>query len=952
MIEPFSPASFHKIIPTFIWRSIYSTNYDFVIERAYDQVADRIQDLTAVIRNTRVQSIFKTDRSLPYYKIHGCLTNVNDKELPLILTPDQYITHKINRDRLFIRLLEECHDFTFIFVGYSFADYEIRTILQMLEQEKEAKPRFYMVGPSIRDAEESFWESKKVSSLRMTFKKFLETLDSEITKQNRILSKALPALDSPIHSQFVVSPDVVRPSASLQSFLQNDIDYVHSALTAHTNSAKEFYKGYFTSWDPIIRNLDVQRKTTDSILSEIFLEDIYSGDDKSPLFILIQGYAGSGKSVVLKRLAWDASITFQKFCIFYKPNTSIRYESISELYNFVKKRIFIFIDNAMSKDDEIKRLLDRAVKDKLPITIVASERTNVWNQENNGLRNYLDFQYKVEYLNDKEIDDLLDLLDKHNSLGFLTGKPKDEQKLLLGPKAGRVLLVALYEATHGKPFRDIVKDEYDKILPDTAKSLYLTVSILHMLGSSARAGLISRVHGISFHRFKEEFFKPLEFIIFDKRDYKINDYVYLTRHQYIAQMVFETVLIEDQSRFDEFMRILTYLDIDYDNDRNAFIYLTNAKRLLEHFPDRTHIHNIYKRAEEISPNNPKLLQQMAILEIESKNIGKAEEYISEANELMKGDDPIILHTFAEIEFKKAENSKNNLEKNGFLGKAIKLCDALLKDFGSSPFAFHTILKSLNSKLEFALSSADSPTIERIIKDIERRFRDAKQAFPLHEFILEVEASFNQIINNTPEALILLMKAHEVNKSSPFIATRLSNVYETNSEIDKALEVLHETLNSIPGDKDINYNYAMLLMRKSPENFVDLLHYLKKSFTEGDNRFQAQFWYARTLFLNNQIEESRVFFKRLSSLSIDPQVKNTPRGIIGLESNPKEFTGRIKMLESSYGFVKRDIYGDDVFISLHDNFVNWNTFKINDPVKFNIGFSYKGSVGIDLKHKPL
>lgn len=948
LIEPFKPADFHKIIPTFRWRSIYTTNYDLIIERAYDQVSDRIQDLIPVYKNTRVHNIYKTDNSLPYYKIHGCLTNINDRDLPLILTPDQYISHKLNRDRLFIRLLEECHDFTFIFVGYSFADIEIRTILQMMDQEKEGKPRYYMVGPKIKDAEAAFWEGRKISSIKMSFKDFIITIDQKISKQNRILSKAIPVTAHPIHTQFVVNINEVRPSASLQEFIQNDIDYIHSALTSPNSTPREFYKGSFNNWDPIIRNLDVQRKVTDSILSEIFLEDIYSGDDKEPLFVLIQGYAGSGKSVVLKRLAWDAAVTFQKFCIFYRPNTSIRYENVSELYNFVKRRIFIFVDNALSKDEEIKKLFDRSVKERLPITLVASERTNIWNQENNTLKNYLGYSYKIEYLNDREIEELLDLLDKHKSLGFLEGKPKEEQKHLLGPKSGRVLLVALYEATHGKPFRDIVKDEYDKIQPDTAKSLYLTVSILHMLGSAARAGLISRVHGINFNRFKEEFFMPLEFIVFDRRDYKINDYVYLTRHPYIAQMVFETVLTDEQSRFDEFIRILAYLDIDFDNDRSAFIYLTNAKRLLELFPNRSLIRNIYKKAIEVSPNNPKLLQQMAILEIETRSIKKAEQYISEANELIKGNDPIILHTFAEIEFSKAENSNNTLEKNGFLDKAIKLCDKLLKDFGSSPFSYHTILKSLNAKLELALVSSDNPTIERIVKDIERRFRDSKQEFPLQEFILEVEASFNQIVNNSPKALDLLIKAHEVNKSSPFIATRLSNIYEANGDIEKARIILNETLNSIPGDKDINFNYAMLLMKLNSENYKDLLYYLRKSFTEGDNRYQAQFWYARTLFLDNQIDESKRFFKTLSKLNIDPQIKNTPRGIVETEQKPIVYTGRIIKLELSYGFLKRDIYGDDLFISKYDNYDTWLQLKNNDPITFNIGFNYKGPVCVNVK----
>jgi hypothetical protein len=131
IIEPFKPGDFNKLVPTFKWRSIYTTYYDLIIERAYDSIGNTsVQTLSKVYRNTRVQNIFLNDQSLPYYKLHGCLDNINDGDLPLILTPDQYITHKNNRDRLFAKLYEEAHDFTFIFVGYSFADIEIRTILQ------------------------------------------------------------------------------------------------------------------------------------------------------------------------------------------------------------------------------------------------------------------------------------------------------------------------------------------------------------------------------------------------------------------------------------------------------------------------------------------------------------------------------------------------------------------------------------------------------------------------------------------------------------------------------------------------------------------------------------------------------------------------------------------------------------------------------------------------------
>jgi tetratricopeptide (TPR) repeat protein len=948
IITPFEPNEKHKLIPTFKWRSIYTTNYDFIIEKSYSAVKDSIQDLSVVIRNTRVQNIHATNKSLPYYKIHGCLSIINDLKLPLILTPDQYINHSENRERLFNKLLEEAHDYTFVFVGYSFADIEIRSILQLLEKEKEGRPRFYMVGPSIREAEESFWETKRISSLKMTFDNFLAELDGSIPKNNRTLSKARPTVDMPIYHHFFVDVNKVSPSESFRNFLEDDIEYVHSSMPTQSTDAKEFYKGYFVNWDPIVRNLDVKRDLTESILSEVFLEDYYSNNDEKTIFILIKGFAGSGKSVLLKRLAWDAAVSFEKLCIFYKPNTVIRYDNILELHSYVRKRIFIFVEDLLNHEDELKRLIEKCVKENLPVTIVGCERTNTWNQDNNQLSKFLTLDYSLEYLNNKEIKELLLVLRKFNSLGHLSGKTEAEQLELLGEKAGRVLLVALYEATHGKPFRDIIKHEYDTISTDTAKSLYLTVSILHMLGSYARAGLISRVHGIGFDEFKKELFLPLEYIVFDRKDYKINDYIYQTRHPYIAEIVFEMVLLEEQQRFDEIIRILTYLDIDYDSDRNAFIYLTSAKRLLKLFSNSTFILNVYKKAGELTKNNSKLYQQMAIYEIEKNNIIQAEKYIAIANDIEKGNDPVILHTFAELEYKKSELAKSQLEKISLLDKSVSLCDSLIRGFGASIFSFHTLLKSLNQKLELSLRTADEPTIERLIKDIEKRFRDAKQAFPSQEFILEAESRFNAILNNSPEALELLEKAYKLNKSSPYIAMRLSNFYESNGRTDDALNTLKVTLDHIPGDKDINFSYAFLYLKKYPNNYNESLYYLKKSFTQNDSRHSAQFWCARSLYLNNNIEEGKLLFKKLSSLAIDPLIKNYPDGLVVENGKKVIFRGKAIRVETTYAFVKREAYGDDVFLHRFENHEIWHDLKSGDNLSFNIAFNYKGAIALNVK----
>jgi SpoVK/Ycf46/Vps4 family AAA+-type ATPase len=135
-----------------------------------------------------------------------------------------------------------------------------------------------------------------------------------------------------------------KPSQSLISVLENDVEYIHENLTSTTTDPKEFYKGYFINWDPIIKEYDSKRTISDNILYEVFLKD--EAKDKGNFqFYMLLGYAGSGKSVTLKRIAWEASTQLNKICIFYKSNTNLRAEPIIELFNFVKERIYIFIDD-------------------------------------------------------------------------------------------------------------------------------------------------------------------------------------------------------------------------------------------------------------------------------------------------------------------------------------------------------------------------------------------------------------------------------------------------------------------------------------------------------------------------------------------------------------------------------------------------------------------------------
>lgn len=942
IFKEFKPGDHHLRIPLYHWHSIYTTNYDLLIEDSYDKVKNRQQVLATFIRNgERIKDKMSIPNAIMYNKLHGSITEINNVDLPLILTPDQYVDHRDNRDRLFERLKEASYDHPILFVGFSFADWDIRQIIKHLDKSGAARPRSYMIGPFIKDTEQRFWDSKKISSIKLSFKEFMEELKNCITENERILSSIVrEEFVHPIMNKF--QSDANKPTDRLIEFLNRDVVYIHPNIAEKNTDPKVFYKGYFEGWDPIIKNFDVQRKITDSILSEIFLIDEEERLTEQELY-LIKGNAGSGKTVLLHRLAWDASITFEKLCLFYTSDVSIEYDRFSELYQLVKERIYLFIDKATEKSDDIEYLLNKSKKDNIPITIICTERSNVWNIEGEKLNIFLNREYTLHYLNDKEIDGLIELLKKHKSLGYLSGKTIEKQREALSERSGRELLVALYEATAGKPFADIVMDEYNSIPNDEAQNLYLSICIFHRIGAYARAGIISRLHNINFSYFKEKLFKPLESVVYHHRNYVINDFVFTTRHQHIAELVFEQVLTDQESRFQKYINIVSKLDIDYDSDRQVFMALTNAKKLMEVFKDPEKVRAIYEVASENIGEQSSLLQQESIFEMNAQggNLEKADSLLKKAHEI----DPnnvFIAHSKAEFLLRKAEKSSNNLVIKKLLKSAKEVCNEIIRNRKNKNVVhgYHTLLKIYIYELEGLLKEGNNDSIESKIQEFEKTLNKALQSNPNESFLLDAESSFNDLINNTPQALESLKSAFNVNKRSPYLATRLSNYYINTGNIDDALSVLQDSINYNLNSKDLNFRYAKLLMQKEPENYVDLKHYLRKSFVKNDKRYDAQFWYARTIYLLGE-GEYKDYFDYLKTVPLDSRIKRNPQGVVIENKEIKIFDGTIVKLENSYGFVKQDFSGETIYF-FRDTDLN---LRYNSRVKFKKAFNYSGPIAI-------
>ena len=79
----FQPSEFHKLIPTFKWAALATTNYVLIIERAYDATQSPKQEFVPFLSNSeRIDHKLRNENTVPFIKLHGCISKIDNPNLP------------------------------------------------------------------------------------------------------------------------------------------------------------------------------------------------------------------------------------------------------------------------------------------------------------------------------------------------------------------------------------------------------------------------------------------------------------------------------------------------------------------------------------------------------------------------------------------------------------------------------------------------------------------------------------------------------------------------------------------------------------------------------------------------------------------------------------------------------------------------------------------------------
>jgi tetratricopeptide (TPR) repeat protein len=937
---PHKPSASHLLVPTFRWRAIVTTNYDRLIEDAYAAHLKPAQRLVPLFQNTdRWDDVVRDSDTVPLLKLHGCISRTHDERCPLILSTEQYITFNVGRSRLFRLFQELAAERTFLYIGFSNTDPDIRSLIHQLDAENVGRPRSFLITPSVDSIAERYWSPRQITAIAGTLADAVSTLDTVVGKTFRGLRPTTPSGTHAISERFASTTTSLSESA--HKSLALDFEYVKAA-TPEACDPKKFYTGVSYRWAPVVQALDVRRRLHDTLLGEYFLDD-YPAEFR---FLVIKAHAGAGKSVFLRRLAWEAAHEFNRLCLYVAPDASLSSAVLQEIANATKEHIYVFIDDVVQHRNELETLV-HGIGSANWLTIIGAARTNEWNGTSTAYQSLVTEEHTLPYLSERELDELVGKLETHKALRELIRLSPADRLEALRQKASRQLLVALHEATSGRRFEEILHDEFSRLTPHRLKSMYLAICFLNQFNVPVRAGLISRRFGITFESFRQELFKPLEEVVIAHQRQSTEDFSYSARHPHVAEIVVRNELSSVDDLYNEYLSAIHELNIGYASDKLAFQRLVQGKRMASHFADAQLAYNIFQAAEEtMGSEDPYLLQQMALFEMnrDSGNLGKASQLLQRAMELAPRS-RIIKHSLAELLLKKSAGARNDLERVHSISEAEQICRELKRDAHDS-HTHCTLVKAGILRLERAEASDEvmkTEDVDGLIKSVERDLKDGLQRFPSDAHLLALEADLAKILCESARFSAALKQSFAKNPRNGYVALQLANLLEQQGDTNGAQKTLIEALEANRANARLHFAYGKFLMTHEVGSNDDKIFHFRHAFTPGDSNYEAQLLYGRQLFIAGRFDDSKATFASLKKVRLPNKVKR--RHTYPLQ---EEFTGVVERSEAWYCVIRRD--GDGALVQFDEgdsDGVEWKEIGRYTRVRFKLAFTMYGPEAFDV-----
>lgn len=651
-------------IASYSWRAIYTTNYDRLIEDAFSQKKARL----SVIRSNIDWENAHVVGSVPFYKVHGCITQ--DRSLghkaSMILTEDDYVDYKKYRDLIFGRFGHDLAGSTTWIVGYSLKDPHIKALADdalRLQREHDAPGNINILVYEYDDDRAALYVSRGIKT---------------------VVQGDLNSFAAALHAANTGS----APAAEVAdlSALPSDLEPCTLNINTQTlpaNPRKMFF-GSTASYGDIRENFTFERDQESSLIA-----------DKSQILILL-GVSGTGKSTVARRVmvsrAQMGEQCFEHRAEFpLSPDAWIRHE---QSLRTAGKRGTLLIDNCPSFQRQANQLAKRLPQDSHLRLIVTAE-TSAWRPRQKDAKFFTDAtELTLNSLSSREITSLQQLLTHNEALRSLVPPAfsklaRSQQIEHLRRRCSSDMFVCLKALTESAGLDDIILREYAAIDLQN-QDVYRLTAALESSGALPHRQMVLRLSGLSATLISASL-EVLEGLVDESEHRESGDksggiYLWRTRHEVIAD------IISKYKYADPVERAILYKDVIETANPTFFVEQRSIRELCTNdkgiagLPDPDERVALYRLVSTIMPADRVSRHRLIRELISAQNLGDAEAELKIAIKEL-GLDPPFQRYKVKLLIERSKQALQPVDRKALIRQASDECERGVERFKDSKYMY-------------------------------------------------------------------------------------------------------------------------------------------------------------------------------------------------------------------------------------------------------------------------
>ncbi len=916
---------------TIRWSAIFTTNYDEVIERAYELIADPPQNPIPIsLASHFVQHDPRIE--VPIYHLHGRLFGAGSQHI--LITEDDYAKFREPRRMIFEVLKSEFASAPVLYLGYSNRDPNWKTLIGELTAEfyPEEISQSYRISPHTDDLEEEILQSKNVTTIDGTYQEFFEvasTIISGATQDSGRYLELRNEIPPDLLTHFDESP---APIARLIS----SWDYVTQAIFHEKPNIQSFLHGNRPNWSLVGARKVFERDLEDEIYDDLL--DFATSSSSNPKIAIIVGPAGYGTTTLLMTIA--AKLVNDKAgpVFMLRPGNRLVEGNIDYAVSLFQDRLFFFIDNAADHADSIHTIFNRLKHLKQPAFLVLGERLNEWRQGHGRLNVN---EYMIESLSDPEINRLIDLLEENSELGVLSALSREMQFAAIKEKHRKELLVTLREVTEGKSFDAILESEYRGISPPTARDLYLAVCCFHQHGVYIRDKLLAKILGTSLMDMYDCTSDSTEgVILYENINRSSEAYGARTRHRIIAKVVWERCASPDE-RDSLLSRSLSGLNLNYGLDNSAFEEFVRSDHTIDQIRTLDGKIRFFETAAKKDPDSPYVKQHFARMLLREEKFDLALAQIELAIKLSPRT-RVLYHTRGMIQMSLAFSAESPEIAIRRLIQSEASFRHALNLYERDEYSYQGLIQLYRGWAERAPTAEESADY---ITKAEEVVNEGLKRVKVRSGLWIESSKIQAYLGDQPSRLEALEQAVRDSPGSIIARYLLGRAYRIAGRIKESLSILKPVIQNHHEEFRcfVEYALALSIIQESYDEAIAILR-LSTLYGLSDPRYIATL--GGMLIMTGQISEGEKVFEEAFKQNFKgdemKKIQFRPWNLSNYP-DPLRLEGRVIVRKAGYALIEFE--GFPPFLTPGFRFGDLS-MELNQKISFEPAFCARGSLALN------